>query len=78
MGADKRAGRVPSASSTSRTSRAIGVWRQPSLVWRTQRGKHARAKAQAHYKQQEGKRDTARKAGSVEFGFARSCQVADV
>ena len=28
----------------------------------TQRGRHARAQAQAHYKQQEGKRDTAREA----------------
>ena len=44
----------------------------------TQRGRHARAKAQAHDKQEEGKRDTAREAGSVEFGFARSFQEASV
>jgi hypothetical protein len=34
----------------------------------TQRGRHARAQAQAHFKQGEGKGDTAREAGSVEFG----------
>jgi hypothetical protein len=44
----------------------------------TQRGRHARAQAKAHYKQEEGKRDTAREAGSGEFGLARSFQVADV
>ena len=46
----------------------------------TQRGRHARAQAQARYKLEEGKRDTAREAGSLEFGFAtsRSFQEADV
>jgi hypothetical protein len=42
------------------------------VLSRTQPGKHARPKAQSHYKQEEGKRDTAREAGSVEFGLARS------
>ncbi len=57
MDADKRAARAH-AVHVAHVTRERGL----RVLSRTQRGEHARAKAKAHYKQGEGKRDTAREA----------------